>query len=95
MNCKQGDVAYVCKSAAGNYGRVVTCLKLHPTESFGFDKSVGPLWEVDQPMKSVYTNGVPNSKLLYFMADSYLRPIRGDLTNDDVDTQINREAETC
>lgn len=30
MNCKQGDLAYVFKSDAGNYGRIVTCLALHP-----------------------------------------------------------------
>jgi hypothetical protein len=88
MNCKQGDLAYVFKSQAGNYGRVVTCLKLHPAGSFNFIERLGAIWEVDKPMKSVYANGKLFETDRFYMADSYLRPLYGDLITDKIETPI-------
>lgn len=34
-------------------------------------------------------------RLIFAAPDSCLRAFRGDLAADDVDAQINREAETC
>lgn len=93
MNCGQGDLAYVFKSKAGNYGRVVTCLRLAPAEEHGLNLKVGLIWLIDQLVFCIGTDG--SLVKIPYMRDENLRPLRGDLTNDDVDTQINREAETC
>ena len=99
MNCKLGDMAIVVSSYYGskspNLGKVVTCLKLRPAGYKDSHPDDGAQWEVDRLM----AYGFDESSLLighdFFIADIYLSPLRGDLTNDDVDTQINREAETC
>lgn len=92
MNCKQGDVAYYFTSEAGNYGRVVTCLCLANEDerrTLGFIRRDAVIWVTDRPTLWFLSG----SKCL--ANDANLRPLRGDLTNDDVDTQINRGAETC
>lgn len=93
MNCRQGDLAYVFKSEAGNYGRVVTCLEMLPA---GYDftcPSLGVLWRVDAPMKS-YLSFLDIYKTCYYIPDTNLRPLRGDLSNDETDTTIIRDIET-
>lgn len=93
MNCKQGDMAIVIKGASANspnIGRVVTCLKLHPAGYMRLLVSRGVVWEVDRDIATTHGK-------FHFMYDAWLRPLRGDLSGDETDTEtpIIREAETC
>ena len=95
MNCKQGDIAYVFKSVAGNYGRVVTCLKLHPAGTDNYAEDIGSLWETEGLFNTILDDGtVEQTK---FVPDANLRPLRGDLSNNEVDTEtpIIKETEKC
>lgn len=92
MNCKQGDLAYVFKSQAGNYGRVVTCLKLHPAGSFTLHKSLGAVWEVDVEMNVIQIDTHLKMKSQKVCADSMLRPLRADPTNDTTEIPIKEIA---
>lgn len=95
MNCKQGDLAIITRSVAGNNGKVLTCLRLATTEDLektGHREKVKkiPIWVTDAPIKTRYGN-------FCFAPDSILTPLRGDLSNDEVDTEtpIIRETEKC
>ena len=97
MNCKQGDLAIVVRSVCGNEGKIVRCLKLYPAGTDGMDKSLGALWETDGTFKTVMYGTQIDAELTRFAADSRLRPLRGDLSNDEVDTEtpIIKETEKC
>ena len=98
MNCKQGDLAIVVRSYAGNEGKIVKCLKLYPAGSFSIPEIYGPVWDVG----GEFRRGNPQTGEVYTfkhggMPDSFLRPLRGDLSNDEVDTEtpIILETEKC
>ncbi len=73
MNCKPGDLAVVVKSAAGNEGKIVRCIRL-----LGRGVTVGPLgdtfadwiWEIDSQLPD-WSGGMGRD-----IHDSALRPIR-------------------
>ena len=73
MRCKQGDLAIVVKSKAGNEGKVLTCLKLATPEDLEahFLHSDVPVWHVDVLIKNK-TNG----RSYKFVRDQNLKPIR-------------------
>ena len=81
MNCKQGDLAIVVKSRAGNEGRIVTCVRLATLaeiEKHGFDiKSFWPVWFIDRDLKNLYGR----SNLMY---DAQLRPIQPGAGEDEM-----------
>lgn len=89
MNCKQGDLAIVVRSRAGNEGKVLTCVRYtgvgilvgddnhFKQSSWGKD-----VWEVDTTMKVVTSEGIPDGTCNY-VKDSQLRPLRGTLTDNE------------
>lgn len=81
MNCKQGDLAIIVKSRAGNEGKIVTCLryatKAEKREHLFVNKQMGPVWVIDRELPNVYGS----SHLVY---DSTLRPIRDQDGEDEM-----------
>jgi hypothetical protein len=82
MNCKQGDIAIVVRSQAGNEGKIVRCLQLIPAFMWvnrDGSTDILPSWEIDIPLKGVDGDVEP------VIADNQLRPIRpGDISDDEV-----------
>ena len=74
MNCKQGDLAIMVRSAANNEGKIFWCVRFAPL-SFWMRKDgsirVEAAWLVDPPARSF------DGFIVEHLADSDLRPIRG------------------
>ena len=97
MNGKQGDLAIIVRSQCGNEGRIVRCL-----EYVGKDVSVaatngievhllGHVWRVDQAINSLEErSGRINPT--YHCHDHILRPLRGDVTDDEVTATFSTSA---
>jgi hypothetical protein len=83
MNCKQGDLAYVFKSQLGNYGKVVTCLELLPAGT-EWDETLGPIWKINTPIVGMKAIGGERYQS-YTIPDIALRPLRGDLSGDEIE----------
>jgi hypothetical protein len=75
LNCKQGDLAVIVRSQAGNEGKVVQCLRLVLNEYHAFP---GPRWLIDRP--------VPHSTqgTALTVADCALRPLRDGEGEDEM-----------
>ena len=70
LNCKQGDLAIVIRSHAGNEGKIVTCVRLTTDVPHGMMWiEPGPRWEIDRYVMS------KNGTLLNSFADNCLRPL--------------------
>lgn len=79
MNCKQGDLAIIVQSDAGNEGKIVRCVKyLGAFLYWGSGDDLIDTWETDVALPS--TTG----ELGYDVRDCQLRPLRGDLLNDEI-----------
>lgn len=82
MNCKQGDMAVIVRSRAGNEGKVLTCLRLATRQQViaeGFLDWVGrPVWVTDATLAC--RSGKPTS--LY--PDDRLRPLRDSDGQDEM-----------
>ena len=90
MNCKQGDLAIVVRSYAGNEGKIVTCVKYLGPTVFRNPKNVHvslDAWEVD-----IDINGWDGTTTIKTFPDCYLKPLRGDLLNDELDVSKTLEA---
>lgn len=83
MNCKQGDLAIVVKSWAGNEGKIVRCIKYAGVQPWQDGEDL-PSWEIDIDLPGVY--GPPEN----IIADEQLRPIRdpGDDAQDETLTWL-------
>jgi hypothetical protein len=90
MNCKPGDLAVVVRSKAPwLLGRVVTCVRLHDSQTHDLDGvpvggATGPRWVIDPPLDTrMRLSG--RHLLLYTLADKSLRPLRnpGDDAQDE------------
>lgn len=88
MNCKQGDLAIVVKSNAGNEGKIVTCLRLateHDLREYKlFSDWASPVWLIDALIVNK-TNG----KNYPFVHDARLRPIRPSEGQDETLTWLD------
>lgn len=84
MNCKQGDLAIVVRSSAGNEGKIVRCLRLIKSIIWVDVDGKGsrhPTWEIDVLLpdwSGIFTN---------YICDYQLRPIR-DPGDDAVDETL-------
>lgn len=81
MNCKQGDLAIVVRSVAGNAGKIVRCEKFVPNlKLVGRDGRTGsgPGWAIDPPLPGW------SGRLTYRAFDSALRPIRDSDGEDEI-----------
>lgn len=86
MNCKQGDLAVVVKSHAGNEGKIVRCIRLSNFDGLTLpDGSIifGQVWETDCVSPTFSGKAHP------FFLDKYLRPIR-DPGDSAVDEMVQR-----
>ena len=74
MNCKQGDLAIVVRSMAGNEGKIVRCLTLTMYRAaFGY----GPRWVTEPVLRGCF--GEPQAPL-----DACLRPLRESDGEDEI-----------
>lgn len=81
MNCKQGDLAIVVNSGTGEEGKIVRCVRwvgVNGAARLG----ESDLWEVDPPLRWGPRFG-GETRLFPFAPDSCLRPIRGDLLDEE------------
>ena len=83
MNCKQGDMAIVTRSAANNEGRTVTCLEF--VGELGIVEIKGSkvwlpgtdYWRVDQDLNLYNTHQGMFKDFAPYVRDSCLMPISG------------------
>jgi len=80
LNCKQGDLAIVVRSAAGNEGKIVRCVKL---TKGGGALGYGPRWRTEPVL--IGSNGMPRPPL-----DACLRPLRDSDGEDEVLRLVGR-----
>jgi hypothetical protein len=83
LNCKQGDLAVIVRSFAGNEGKIVTCIRLATMAERAyarFDNALlpGEAWVIDRVVLSANGMRVP---LAY---DAQLRPLRDSEGEDEV-----------
>lgn len=94
MNCKQGDLAVMVRSRAGNEGKIVRCIRLvepglYPMSTgipARLEAALGPWWEVDTPLNHVSIS--PHDLgahlgLAPYARDCQLRPLRPDEGEDE------------
>jgi len=81
MNCKQGDLAVIVRSLAGNEGKIVRCLRLIPQTPWAIQP--GPRWIVDRTLPGVTfdCDSVP---------DAFLRPLRDSDGEDEMLRMLGR-----
>lgn len=81
MNCKQGDLAVIVRSLAGNEGKVVQCLRPVLNELHAFP---GPRWLIDR--------AIPHSTqgATLTVADCALRPLRDSDGEDEMLQLVGR-----
>lgn len=85
LNCKPGDLAIVVRSAAGNEGKIVQCLKVHPSGVGGLFRFYGPVWEIDRPLKTLRKTPVGTVEgERFFAPDICLHPIRDNDGEDEM-----------
>ena len=81
MNCKQGDIAVIVRSAGSNVGKIVRCVSLIPMHTFYLpDGSLvhGPSWVVEPPVRGWNGDSIPGVR------DALLRPIRDSDGEDEM-----------
>jgi len=69
MNCKQGDLALIIISKAGNEGKMVTCVKF--VGDTPINSECHDCWEID---RILITN---DGRLTNLYSDAWLLPIAG------------------
>lgn len=83
MNCKQGDLAIIVKSYAGNEGKVVRCVEylgeVGWLSVFTGQIEYVPTWGIDVPLPGVEGADWP----IPAIADYQLRPLRPDEGDDE------------
>ena len=95
LRCRPGDLAIVTGGPAeiGNLGKVLTCLEFIPRLAVKHgvlltDSLLGvPGWRVDTPINWVNPKTRHRTQLP-FIRDAALRPLRGDLTQDEVQREM-------
>jgi hypothetical protein len=96
VNCQKGDLAYIFRSEAGNYGKTVTCIRLAEPEDFARDYEIAPravCWIVDRDLLSVVEGRLIDGSIerierpTRICPDAILRPIR-DPGDDAVDETL-------
>lgn len=77
MNCKPGDLAVVVRSANGNEGKLVTCIRLATSHDLAIADvfRVDPVWVIDRQLLA--TNEYRQKRChVHLCPDENLRPIR-------------------
>lgn len=90
LNCKQGDLAIIVRSACGNEGKIVRCVEFCgvvvgvPSVDGRWHRFRGgprPVWKIDRPIN--FGNAVSIVQITY-CSDDKLRPLRGDLDDETI-----------
>lgn len=97
MNCRQGDLAIVVRGRNGskspNIGKVLTCIRLATKEELKATLIAEGIivWVTDTPIE--WSLG----GTMLMVSDNVIRPLRGDLSSDEVytETPIIKETEKC
>lgn len=83
MRCKQGDLAIIVKSYAGNEGKIVRCVKFIGDRSKvypdGLTRIEKNCWEID-----THLNTINKGSLSVEVGDNRLRPIRDSDKQDEM-----------
>lgn len=92
MNCKQGDLAIVVRSGAGNEAKIVRCLRLATNSELDeaeFTRTGGPVWVTDSFLFYALKDGTRDGGGP-LCRDRCLRPIRdtGDDATDETLTWL-------
>ena len=102
LNCKQGDLAIIVKSKMGNEGKIVRCLELLVTDHvpdlngtlWKYMHGTRPIWRVDRAINFGNPHASPADVVqVTYVSDDKLRPLRGDLTDDETETTQEKEKE--
>ncbi len=92
MNCKQGDLAIHMGGYLGtkspNLGKVLTCIRLATDDEKTANriKKHRVIWITDTLIEWKF------SEPIHLANDKSLRPLRGDLSNDDADLFVSSSA---
>lgn len=80
MNCKEGDLAIVVRSYAGNEGKIVQCLELLRVDydHYGKFEDDVPSWRIDRPLANAL------GQFSYIIPDNQLRPLNPPGPEEDV-----------
>ena len=81
LNCKQGDMALVIRSVAGNRDKIVQCLRaVGPMNMLWPDDRVTVefMWEIDRDLARL------DGRSTKLVPDSFLRPIRDQPGEDEM-----------
>lgn len=98
LNCKQGDLAIIVKSKAGNEGKIVRCVEYmgvltHVQDTDGklwrFLQGPRAVWRIDRTINFGNTFDVVQ---IEYASDKNLRPLRGDIEDESIHT--NEELST-
>ena len=90
LRCKQGDLAIVVKSHAGNHGVVLTCLRLATAaemKDLSYRK-YSSMWVTDRATQSTW--GLPDC----LMPDECLRPLRDTDGEDEMLRLVGKPADS-
>lgn len=90
MNCKQGDLAIIVKSLAGNEGKIVRCLELETNGVKGMNKNIKVWWKTDTDLNCSYPDNGKTYETTRYAPDEWLRPIKG---LDELEKEDNKELE--
>ncbi len=94
LNCKQGDLAIIVKSVMGNEGKIVRCVAYVGPVKYVPDVKGWPrgrrypddsVWRIDRPIAFGNREHGTRTEVMY-CSDSCLRPLRGDLNDDEIET---------
>lgn len=86
MNCKQGDLALILRSAAGNEGKIVRCVEL--AGAWSAHDGDGMRWVTDPPVRGLL------GERAYPVLDCNMRPIRDSDGDDEVLRLVGRPVGT-
>ena len=95
LNCKQGDLAIIVKSAAGNEGKIVRCVEYmgvlsHVTDTNGeiwrYRYAPRPVWRIDRTITFRNPFGFGDDAQVGYCSDDVLRPLRGDVDDEEITT---------
>ena len=108
LRCKPGDLAIIVKSVSGNEGKIVVVGKfLGNAEVVIYNKtikmSVNDYWEIDRPIRFTFSvikmdnygiSTTLNEEIMLEMcSDACLRPLNGDLSEDEINETLELEIE--
>lgn len=78
MNCKQGDLAIIVESMAGNEGKIVRCVEFFGTATYRIRREVPNNWLIEPKIPGL------GGEMCRMVDDASLRPIRDQDGEDEM-----------